>query len=110
LLQDAVAAHLAQGASDVMDGLTIPVAHGARACNPGWLAATAHMGKEGNDRYGYSVRLMMVINSTGSTGWAVASGNAQERWGQSCFAVPGCGACVQGPFEARGHKPRVIPT
>ena len=35
LIQDAVAAQLAQGAYDVMDGLPMPVAHGARSFTAG---------------------------------------------------------------------------
>ena len=65
LLQDAVADHLGHGAYDVMDGLPIPVAHGARSFHPGWLADIARSGKGGNDRYFYGVRLMMVVNQQG---------------------------------------------
>jgi hypothetical protein len=109
LLQDAVAAQLAQGAYDVMDGFPIPVAHGARSFNPGWLADIARIGKGGNDRYCYGVRLMMVINQTGvATGWALAAGNVQERWvAELLFStragVPG----VQGPLDAKEQKPKV---
>jgi len=81
LIQDAMAAQHAQGAYDVMDGFPMPVAHGARSCHPGWLADIARIGKGGNDRYFYGVRLMMVINQHGvATGWALASGHVQERW------------------------------
>src|SRR5262245_53941346 len=62
LIQNAGAEQLAQGAYDVMDGFPIPVAHGARSFTPGWLADIARIGKGGNDRYFYGVRLMMVIN------------------------------------------------
>jgi len=51
LIQDAVAAQLAQGDYDVMDGFPIPVAHGARSFSPGWLVDIARRGKGGNDRY-----------------------------------------------------------
>ena len=111
LLQDAVAAHLAHGAYDVMDGFPMPVAHGARSFSPGWLADSARIGKGGNDRYCYGVRLMRVINQTGvATGWALASGNVQERWGAEVLCstragVPG----VQGPLDAKGQKPQVTP-
>jgi hypothetical protein len=111
LIQDAVAGQLAQGAYDVMDGFPIPVAHGARSFNPGWLAAIARIGKGGNDRYFYGVRMMMVINQHGvATGWALASGNVQERWvAEWLFStragVPG----LQGPLDDKGHKPKVPP-
>jgi hypothetical protein len=109
LIQDAVADDLAQGAYDVMDGFPIPVAHGARSFTPGWLADIARIGKGGNDRYFYGVRLMMVIDQHGvATGWALASGNVQERWvAELLFStragVPG----VQGPLDAKGQKPKV---
>jgi hypothetical protein len=111
LIQDAVAAQLAQGAYDVLDGFPIPVAHGARSFNPGWLADIARIGKGGNDRYFYGVRMMMVINQNGvATGWALAAGNVQERWvAELLFStragVPG----VQGPLDATGQKPKVTP-
>jgi len=111
LIQDAVAEQLAQGDYDVMDGFPIPVAHGARSFNPGWLADIARIGKGGNDRYFYGVRMMMVINQHGvATGWALASGNVQERWvAELLFStragVPG----LQGPLDAQGHKPKVTP-
>ena len=41
LIQDAVADRLAQGEYDVMDGFPMPVAHGARSFNPGWLTSPA---------------------------------------------------------------------
>jgi hypothetical protein len=111
LIQDAVAEQLAQGDYDVMDGFPIPVAHGARSFNPGWLADIARIGKGGNDRYFYGVRMMMVINQNGvATGWALASGNVQERWvAELLFStragVPG----VQGPLDDKGRKPKVNP-
>jgi hypothetical protein len=109
LIQNAVADQLAHGDYDVMDGFPIPVAHGARSFNPGWLADIARIGKGGNDRYFYGVRMMMVINQHGvATGWALASGNVQERWvAELLFStragVPG----LQGPLDAKGHKPKV---
>lgn len=81
LLQDAAAAHLAPGAYDVMDGFPMPVAQGARSCTSGWLADMARIGTGGTDRSCYGVRMRMVINPHGvATGWALASGNVQERW------------------------------
>ena len=111
LIQALVADQLAQGEYDVMDGFPIPVAHGARSFNPGWLADIARIGKGGNDRYFYGVRMMMVINQNGvTTGWALASGNVQERWvAEWLFStragVPG----LHGPLDATGQKPKVTP-
>ena len=66
LIQDAVAEALTDaGDFDVMDGFPIPVAHGARSFHPGWLADIARIGKGGNDRYFYGVRMMMVITQQG---------------------------------------------
>lgn len=111
LIQDAMAEQLAQGAYDVMDGFPIPVAHGARSFNPGWLADIARIGKGGNDRYCYGVRLMMVINQNGvATGGALASGKVQERWVAELLCsmragVPG----LPGPLDEKGQKPKVTP-
>ena len=111
LLQDAVAAQLAQGDDDIMDGFPMPVAHGARSCNPGWLADIARIGKGGNNRYVYGVRMMMVIKHQGvATGWALASGNVQERWVAELLCstragVPG----VRGPLAAQRHTLQVPP-
>jgi len=111
LLQDAVADHLAQGDDDVLDGCPMPVAHGARSCSSGWLADIARMGKGGNDRYCYGVRMRMVINHNGvATGGALASGKVQERWVAALLCstragIPG----LQGPLDAQGHKPKVAP-
>ena len=76
LLQDAVAEQLAQGDYDVMDGFPMPVAHGACSFTPGWLADIARMGKGGDDRYVYGVRVVMVINQNG-----VATGGSGLRRG-----------------------------
>jgi len=82
LLQDAVAEALTDaGDSDIMDGFPLPVAHGARSFKPGWLADIARIGTGGNDRDCSGVRRMMVSNQHRvATGWALASGNVQERW------------------------------
>ena len=104
-----MAASLGPGEYDVMDGFPVPVAHGARSFHPGWLADIARVGKGGNDRYFYGVRMMMVIHQQGvATGWALASGNVQERWVAEVLfrtraGVPG----VQGPLDDKGHKPKV---
>ena len=89
---------------DVMDGFPIPVAHGARSFHPGWLADIARIGKGGNDRYFYGVRMMMVINQHGvATGWALASGNVQERWvAELLFSTRAGVPRVQGPLDAQG--------
>ena len=81
-IQDAVAEALRDaGEFDVMDGFPIPVAHGAWSFHPGWLADIARIGKGGNDRYFYGVRMRMVITQQGGAiGWALAAGNVQERW------------------------------
>jgi len=111
LIQDAIADHLAQGDYDVMAGFPIPVAHGARSFNPGWLGDIARIGKGGNDRYFYGVRMVMVIDQTGvATGGALASGNVQERWGAEWLfstraGVPG----VHGPLDAQKHQPKMPP-
>ena len=109
LIQDAVAAQLAQGEYDVMDGFPIPVAHGARSFSPGWLADIARIGKGGHDRYCYGVRMMRVINQHGvATGWALASGNVQERWvAELLFSTRAGMPRVQGPLDDKGHKPKV---
>jgi hypothetical protein len=111
LLQDAVAAHLGRGDYDVMDGFPIPVAHGARSFHPGWLADIARIGKGGNDRYFYGVRMMMVVNQQGvATGWALASGNVQERWvAELLFSTRAGVPRVHGPLDAQGHAPKVAP-
>ena len=111
LLQDAVADQLGQGDYDVMDGFPIPVAHGARSFNPGWLADIARIGKGGNDRYFYGVRMMMVVNQQGvATGWALASGNVQERWvAELLFSTRAGVPRVHGPLDVQGHKPTVTP-
>jgi hypothetical protein len=111
LIQDAVAAPLTHGDYDVMDGFPIPVAHGARSFHPGWLADIARIGKGGNARYFYGVRMMMVINQNGvAMGWALASGNGQERWvAEWLFSIRAGVPGLQGPLDETGQKPRVIP-
>jgi hypothetical protein len=111
LLQDTGAAQLAQGAYAVRDGFPMPVAHGARSFSSGWLADTARIGTGGHDRSLYGGRMMMVIKQNGvATGWALASGNVQERWGAECLCSPRAGMPgVQGPLDAKGHKPKGQP-
>jgi hypothetical protein len=112
LIHDAVAEALMEaGDYDVMDGFPIPVAHGARSFHPGWLADIARMGKGGNDRYFYGVRMMMVISQHGvATGWALASGNVQERWVAELLFRTRAGVCgVHGPLDPETHQPTVTP-
>jgi hypothetical protein len=81
-LQAAVAEEL--GTPDdfeAFDGVPVPVARGARSFHPGWLAEIARVGKGGNDRYFYGVRLLLGLSSAGVAGaWTMAAGNVQERW------------------------------
>lgn len=111
LLQDAVADQLGHGDYDVMDGFPIPVAHGARSFHPGWLADIAWIGKGGNDRYFYGVRIMMVVNQQGvATGWALASGNVQERWvAELLLSTRAEMPRGHGPLDAQGYTPKVAP-
>jgi hypothetical protein len=81
-----------------MDGFPIPVTHGARSFTPGWLADIARIGKGGNDRYFYGVRLMMVVNQHGGP-----RGGAGLR--QRAGALGG-GAALQYPGRAaRSARP-----
>jgi len=111
LLHAAVADALGRGAYEVLDGFPIPVAHGARSFHPGWLADIARIGKGGNDRYFYGVRMMMVVSEQGvATGWALASGNVQERWvGERLFSLRAGVPRVQGPLDAQGQQPKLPP-
>jgi len=81
-LQEAVAQEL--GTPDefeIFDGVPVPVARGARCFHPGWFADIARVGKGGNDRYFYGVRLLLVLSSSGiARAWTMAAGNVQERW------------------------------
>jgi hypothetical protein len=106
-----VATQLAHGEYDIMDGFPMPVAHGARSFTSGWLADIARNGKGGNDRYFYGVRMMMVINQYGvATGWALASGNMQERWvAELLFSSRAGGPGVQGPLDEKAQKPKITP-
>ncbi len=112
LIQNAVAEALTDaGDYDVMDGFPIPVAHGARSFHPGWLADIARIGKGGNDRYFYGVRMMMVLNQHGvATGWALASGHVQERWvAELLFSTRAGVPRVCGPLDPETHQPTVPP-
>ena len=112
LLQDAVAEQLGRAEDvDVMDGFPIPIAHGARSFHPGWLADIARVGKGGNDRYCYGVRMMRVISQSGvATGWSLASGNVQERWvAELLFSTRAGMPRLQGPRDPDTHQPQVTP-
>jgi hypothetical protein len=112
LIQDAVATQLVRAEElDVMDGFPIPIARGARSFRPGWLAGIARVGKGGNDRYFYGVRMMMVISQSGvATGWALAAGNVQERWvAELLFSTRAGRPQVQGPLAPATHQPLVTP-
>lgn len=112
LIQNAVADQLVEaGAYDAMDGCPIPVAHGARSFVPGFLADIARIGKGGTDRYFYGVRMIMVIHHNGvATGWTLAAGNVQERWGaELLFSTRAGRPGVRGPLDAETHQPQVTP-
>ena len=79
LLQDAVAEQLGRAEDvDVMDGFPIPIAHGARSFHPGWLADIARVGKGGNDRYFYGIRMMMVISCQSGVATGLDFGRRQR--------------------------------
>lgn len=112
VIQDAVAERLEQAEDvDVMDGFPIPIARGARSFHPGWLADIARVGKGGNDRYFYGVRMVMVISQHGvATGWALASGNVQERWvAELLFSTRAGMPQLQGPLAPATGQPKVKP-
>lgn len=112
VIQDAVAQQLRRAEEiNIMDGFPIPVARGARSFHPGWLADIARVGKGGNDRYFYGVRMMMVISQRGvATGWALASGNVQERWvAELLFSTRAGTPQVRGPLDPTTHQPKVTP-
>ena len=67
------------------------------------------MGKGGNDRYGYGVRMMVVLNHHGgATGCALAAGNVQERWVAElpCSSTRAGGP---GPLDPKTHQPTETP-
>lgn len=112
VLQDAVATTLVTAQDhEVMDGFPIPVAHGARSFHPGWFAELARIGKGGNDRYFYGVRMILVISQHGvATGWALAAGNVQARWVAELLLSTRTGQPrVQGPLHPETHQPTVTP-
>jgi hypothetical protein len=50
---------------EVMDCVSVPIAHGARAFHPSWLADIARTGKGANDRYFYGLYLLLVVSASG---------------------------------------------
>jgi hypothetical protein len=74
------------------------------------LADIARIGKCGNDRYFYGMR-MMVINQHGiATGWALASGNVRERWvAEPLFSMRAGVPGVQGPLDVQTQQQQVPP-
>lgn len=112
MIQDCLAKVLTTSQEfDVMDGFPIPVAHGARSFHPGFLADIARIGKGGNDRYFYGIRMMMVVSQDGvATGWALASGNVQERWvAELLFSTRAGMPRLQGPLDPDTGQPKVTP-
>jgi hypothetical protein len=114
LIQNAVAEALpAAGDYDIMDGFPIPVTHGARSFTPGWLADIARIGKGGNDRYCYGVRMMMVINQQGGprAGPSPQATSKNAGWlSDSSAPVLGApaykGRLMRTPTSPRCYRPR----
>lgn len=110
LLQQAVAQHLLTAQDfEVMDCVPVPIARGARSFHPGWLADIARIGKGGNDRYFYGLRLLLAASASGvATGWSVAAGNVQERW-LAELLLSSRARCPQltGPLEPDTQTPRL---
>jgi hypothetical protein len=96
---------------EILDGVPVPVARGARSFHPGWLAEVARCGKGGNDRYFYGVRLLLSVSAAGVAGdWLLAAGNVQERWLAELLLSTRAG-CPQllGPPDPRTGKPQLEP-
>ena len=112
LLQQAVAEQLVTAQEcEIMDGVPIRLAHGARSFHPRRLAEIARIGKGGTDRYFYGLHLLLVISSTGiATGWTLAAANVQERWLAELLlsARAGCSQ-LTGPLDPRTGRPRLGP-
>jgi hypothetical protein len=112
VLQDAVAQALVTAQdSEVMDGFPIPVAHGARSFPPGWLADIARIGKGGNDRYFYGVRMMLVISCQGGR-HRLDSGRGQRPRtlvAELLLSARAGHPRLQGPLHPERHLPQVPP-
>jgi hypothetical protein len=96
---------------EILDGVPVPVARGARSFHPGWLAEVARCGKGGNDRYFYGVRLLLSVSAAGVVGdWLLAAGNVQERWLAELLLSTRAG-CPQllGPADPTTGEPQLQP-
>jgi hypothetical protein len=112
LLQLAVAAQLVTaGECEIMDGVPVRLAHGARSFHPRRLAEIARIGKGGTDRYFYGLHLLVAISSGGiATGWTLAAANVQERWLAELLLSSRAGSPqLTGPREPRMGTPRLAP-
>jgi hypothetical protein len=112
LIEEAVAEQLVTPDDyEILDGVPVPVARGARSFHPGWLAEIARRGKGGNDRYFYGVRLLLSVSASGvACGWTLSAGNVQERWLAELLlsARAGCPQ-LSGPPEVQAGRSRVKP-
>ncbi len=109
LIQQAVAEQLrSPDDCDVMDCVPVPIARGARSFHPGWLADIARIGKGGNERYFYGLRLLLVVGASGpAVSWTLASGNVQDRWlAELVFSTQAGCPQVTGPQPPRSQPPR----
>jgi hypothetical protein len=111
LLQQAVAEQLVTAQEcEIIDGVPVRLAHGARSFHPRRLAEIARIGKGGTDRYFYGLHLLLAISSAGSvTGWTLASANVQERWLAELLLSARAG-CPQltGPLQPGTTTPRLF--
>jgi hypothetical protein len=112
IIEAAVAARLTSLEEyEILDGVPVPVARGARSFHPGWLAEVARCGKGGNDRYFYGVRLLLAVSARGIAGnWLLAAGNVQERWLAELLLSTRAG-CPQlrGPEDPKTGAPQLAP-
>jgi hypothetical protein len=112
LLQRAVAEERVSALEcEIMDGVPVRLAHGARSFHPRRLAEIARIGKGGTDRYFYGLHLLLAVSSTGiATGWTLAAANVQERWLAELLlsARAGCPQ-VTGPGGPRPGAARLAP-
>ncbi len=113
LIQQAVADQLwCADNCEIMDCVPVPIARGARAFHPGWLADIARIGKGGNDRYFYGLHLLLVVSASGvATGWTLAAGNIQDRWLAELLLSSRVGQPqLTGPQAADGTRRLTPPT
>jgi hypothetical protein len=112
LLQQAVAEQLVTAQEcEIMDGVPVRLAHGARSFHPRRLAEIARIGKGGTDRYFYGLHLLLAISSSGiATGWTLAAANVQERWLAELLLSARAGEPrLTGPIDPRTAAPRLEP-